>query len=141
MKSTELVQFFHHVDTMSCRYYIETSIRRVVLPRISNFQTEDFEWFRQRNKSYICRIGDIINNGRFSIIAHLGRGAFGQVDKAQDLERPEAPPVAIKVYGRSFKSQANVELNILRDLRAKDPFDQYNIGKRTPPQSYPVCFK
>jgi hypothetical protein len=62
-------------------------------------------------------------------MAHLGRGAFGQVDKAQDLERPEAPPAAIKIYGCSFQAQANAEMNILRDLRAKDPFDQYNIGK------------
>jgi serine/threonine protein kinase len=128
---------------MCCPCFIETSIRHIVmlLPWIFNIQTEDFERFRHRNKSYICRIGDIINNGRFSIIAHLGRGAFGQVDKAQDLERPEAPPLAIKVYDRSFKVQASEEINILRDLRAKDPFDQYNVGKPTPSQSYPVCWK
>lgn len=65
----------------------------------------------------------------------MGRGAFGQVDKAQDLERPKgSPPVAIKIYDCSFQAQANVELSILRDLRAKDPLDQYNIGE----QSYQI---
>lgn len=118
---------FPTIETGRRRPLIRLTVRLIDIYR-EICRTEDFAQYRQRAKSYICRIGEVLNNGRFSVMAHVGRGAFGQVDKAQDLERPKgSPPVAIKIYDCSFQAQANVELNILRDLRAKDPLDQYNI--------------
>jgi len=78
-------------------------------------------------QNYKYRIGEVLNN-RYQLTTLLGSGSFSQVIGAHDLTTPGAE-AAIKIVklGNPYHRQATVEINILRDLHARDPSNEFNI--------------
>jgi serine/threonine protein kinase len=78
-------------------------------------------------QNYSFSHGELLNN-KYRLASLLGSGSFSQVVRAQDLTNREVD-VAVKIVktGNPYQHQASVEMNILRELHAKDPLDEYNI--------------
>ena len=64
---------------------------------------------------------------RFEVVSILGSGSFGQVLKVVDHKTKQE--VALKIIRNKsrFHQQAQVEIKVLRYLKAQDPHDGYNV--------------
>jgi hypothetical protein len=80
------------------------------------------------NYDYIINPGELFYNGRYRIKERIGKGSFGQVVRADDLQ--DNVEVAIKIIKskKPFLMQAKTEIELLTHLNDKDTDDQYNIG-------------
>lgn len=81
------------------------------------------------NYDYIINPGELFYEGRYRIKERIGKGSFGQVVRADDLQ--EGVEVAIKIIKskKPFLMQAKTEIELLMHLNDKDTDDQYNIGE------------
>lgn len=68
-------------------------------------------------------------NGRYRVIESLGKGSFGQVVSAEDMQ--EHCIVAVKVIKArdAFRRQAKSETKLLEKLNKQDTEDQWCIGE------------
>jgi hypothetical protein len=84
------------------------------------------------NFDYIITPGAILD-GRYRIKEGIGKGSFGRVVHAEDMESSSNQEVAIKIIRSSppFLKQSETEIELLVHLREKDPDDQHNIGTLT----------
>ena len=67
-------------------------------------------------------------NGHYLIQELIGRGSFGQVVRAIDLNTQRDVAIKIIKNRRPFLMQARTEIELLVHLRERDPDDQHNIG-------------
>ena len=81
------------------------------------------------NYDYIIRPGEIFYNERYKIMERIGKGSFGQVVRAVDLERDVEVAIKIIKSKKPFLMQARTEIELLNHLNEKDPNDQHNIGE------------
>jgi len=79
------------------------------------------------NYDYIIRPGEIFYNERYKIMERIGKGSFGQVVRAVDLERDVEVAIKIIKSKKPFLMQARTEIELLNHLNEKDPNDQHNI--------------
>lgn len=64
---------------------------------------------------------------RYQVLNELGRGSFGQVNKALDHKTKSFVALKIIKNKKKFHDQAAIEANILRHLRDNDPLDKNHI--------------
>lgn len=81
------------------------------------------------NYDYIIRPGELFYNDRYRIKERIGKGSFGQVVRALDLERDVEVAIKIIKSKKPFLMQARTEIELLNHLNEKDPEDQHNIGE------------
>jgi len=77
---------------------------------------------------YILRNGEILE-GRYRTSERIGKGTFGQVVRAFDIETNKEVAIKIIQSRRTFLLQARTEIDILTHLKTQDPSDQNNIGR------------
>lgn len=77
---------------------------------------------------YILRSGEILE-GRYRLSERIGKGSFGQVVRAFDIETNKDVAIKIIKSRRPFLLQARTEIDLLTHLKTQDPSDQNNIGK------------
>ncbi len=82
------------------------------------------------NYDYIINPGEMFN-GRYRIKERIGKGSFGQVVRAEDMETRKDVAIKIIKSKKPFLMQAKTEIDLLTHLNEKDPEDQHNIGKPT----------
>lgn len=83
------------------------------------------------NYDYIIRSGELFYNDRYRIKERIGKGSFGQVVRAVDLERDVEVAIKIIKSKKPFLMQARTEIELLNHLNEKDTDDQHNIGKNS----------
>jgi len=71
--------------------------------------------------NYTAVIGELLDYGRYEVLAQAGQGSFGQVVRAHD--RVTREEVAIKIIRNKpiFYNQACVELRLLQKMSSLDP--------------------
>mmetsp|Transcript_8237 Transcript_8237/g.20276 ORF Transcript_8237/g.20276 Transcript_8237/m.20276 type:complete len:707 (-) Transcript_8237:479-2599(-) len=79
------------------------------------------------NYDYIIRSGELFYNDRYRIKERIGKGSFGQVVRALDLERDVEVAIKIIKSKKPFLMQARTEIELLNHLNEKDTDDQHNI--------------
>ena len=79
------------------------------------------------NYDYIVTPGEIFYN-RYKIKERIGKGSFGQVVRAEDMETHKEVAIKIIKSKKPFLMQAKTEIELLTHLWDKDPDDQHNIG-------------
>ena len=79
-------------------------------------------------EDYPVRKGEIWLQ-RYEVFELLGKGSFGQVVKAYDIQANEEIAIKIIKNKHAFHQQAQIEIGILEKLRQKDPRDSHNIVK------------
>jgi len=84
---------------------------------------------------YILRNGEILE-GRYRISERIGKGSFGQVVRAFDIETNKDVAIKIIKSRRPFLLQARTEIDLLTHLKTQDPNDQNNIGKSSLGDNY-----
>lgn len=80
------------------------------------------------NYDYIVTPGELFY-GRYKIKERIGKGSFGQVVRAEDIETKREVAIKIIKSKKPFLLQAKTEIELLTHLWEKDPDDQHNIGK------------
>lgn len=83
------------------------------------------------NYDYIIRPGELFYNDRYRIKERIGKGSFGQVVRAVDLERDAEVAIKIIKSKKPFLMQAKTEIELLNHLNEKDTDDQHNIGENS----------
>ena len=81
------------------------------------------------NYDYIIRSGELFYNDRYRIKERIGKGSFGQVVRAVDLERDVEVAIKIIKSKKPFLMQARTEIELLNHLNEKDIHDEHNIGE------------
>lgn len=78
------------------------------------------------NYDYIITTNEVIL-GRYQIKERIGKGSFGQVVRAEDLETKREVAIKIIKSKKPFLMQAKTEIELLTHLWEKDVDDQHNI--------------
>jgi hypothetical protein len=79
------------------------------------------------NYDYIVTPGEIFF-GRYRMMERIGKGSFGQVVRAEDIETKREVAIKIIKSKKPFLLQAKTEIELLTTLFEKDPKDQHNLG-------------
>jgi hypothetical protein len=80
------------------------------------------------NYDYIVTPGELFS-GRYKIKERIGKGSFGQVVRAEDIDTKQEVAIKIIKSKKPFLLQAKTEIELLTHLCDKDQDDQHNIGK------------
>jgi hypothetical protein len=80
------------------------------------------------NYDYIVTSGELFY-GRYKIKERIGKGSFGQVVRAEDMESRKDVAIKIIKSKKPFLIQAKTEIELLTHLNEKDNEDQHNIGR------------
>lgn len=80
------------------------------------------------NYDYIVTSGELFY-GRYRIKERIGKGSFGQVVRAEDVDTRKDVAIKIIKSKKPFLIQAKTEIELLTHLNEKDDEDQHNIGK------------
>jgi len=82
--------------------------------------------YDDENSDYIIRPGELLKD-RYMVRHRIGKGSFGQV--VMSFDPTNKCDVAIKIIKskRVFFQQAQVELELLKELKDKDPDDKYGV--------------
>ena len=115
--------------TINAVYYEERDARRAARAKekAKKGQGSNNSGWDDENYDYIISAGELFY-GRYKIKERIGKGSFGQVVRAEDIE--EHRDVAIKIIKskKPFLMQAKTEIELLDHLNKQDVDDQYNIG-------------
>lgn len=79
------------------------------------------------NYDYIITPGEIVN-GRYKVVERIGKGSFGQVVRAEDLQSKREVAIKIIKSKKPFLIQAKTEIELLTHLFEKDPKGEHNLG-------------
>lgn len=125
--SVSLIDTYKQINTV---YYEEKDARRAARAkeRQKKGQGTNNNGWDDDNYDYIISPGELFY-GRYRIKERIGKGSFGQVVRAEDVE--EQRDVAIKIIKskKPFLMQAKTEIELLSRLNEKDSGDENNIGK------------
>ncbi|EEC46124.1 predicted protein, partial [Phaeodactylum tricornutum CCAP 1055/1] len=78
------------------------------------------------NYDYIVTSGEVFF-GRYNIKERIGKGSFGQVVRAEDIETNQEVAIKIIKSKKPFALQAKTEIELLTHLLDKDVEDQHNV--------------
>ncbi|XP_028400070.1 dual specificity tyrosine-phosphorylation-regulated kinase 1A-like [Dendronephthya gigantea] len=82
--------------------------------------------YDDENYDYIIRAGDMLSD-RYKIDSLIGKGSFGQVCKAYDLQEKEFVAIKIIKNKKAFLDQAQIEVKLLELMNQSDPEGKYYI--------------
>lgn len=85
--------------------------------------------FDDENYDYIITAGELFYQNRYRLQERIGKGSFGQVVRAVDVERNVDVAIKIIKSKKPFLMQAKTEIELLTHLNERDPDDQHNVGK------------
>jgi hypothetical protein len=132
--SVSLIDTYKHINTV---YYEDRDARRHARAKEKSAKaleqqqgvggTNNHGW-DDENYDYIITQGEIFYN-RYKIKERIGKGSFGQVVRAEDIETRREVAIKIIKSKKPFLMQAKTEIELLTHLWEKDPEDQHNIGK------------
>jgi len=124
--SVSLIDTYKHINTV---YYEERDARRAARAKEKGAQgsgAQNNGW-DDENYDYIITPGEVINK-RYKIRERIGKGSFGQVVRAEDMQNKTEVAIKIIKSKRPFQMQAKTEIELLTRLRENDPQDEHNIG-------------
>ena len=122
--SVSLIDTYKHINTV---YYEERDARRKSKEKSKGTGTNNNGW-DDENYDYIITPGELFY-GRYRIKERIGKGSFGQVVRAEDIESKREVAIKIIKSKKPFLMQAKTEIELLTHLWEKDPEDQHNVGK------------
>ena len=125
--SVSLIDTYKNINTV---YYQDRDARRAA--RSSAHKTgkaggTNNNGWDDENYDYIITAGELFY-GRYKIKERIGKGSFGQVVRAEDIETHREVAIKIIKSKKPFLLQAKTEIELLTHLWEKDPDDQHNIG-------------
>jgi hypothetical protein len=131
--SVSLIDTYKHINTV---YYEDRDARRHARAKEKSAKaleqqqgvggTNNHGW-DDENYDYIITQGEMFYN-RYKIKERIGKGSFGQVVRAEDIETRREVAIKIIKSKKPFLMQAKTEIELLTHLWEKDPEDQHNIG-------------
>jgi dual specificity tyrosine-phosphorylation-regulated kinase 1 len=130
--SVSLIDTYKHINTV---YYEERDARRRNKEKkqggaggggAAGTGANNNGW-DDENFDYIITPGELFY-GRYRIKERIGKGSFGQVVRAEDIESKREVAIKIIKSKKPFLKQAETEIELLTHLWEKDPEDQHNIG-------------
>ena len=80
-----------------------------------------------RTEDYSVKAGDLLGS-RYRVEESMGKGSFGQVVSAVDIDTNTKVAVKVIKNKDAFRRQAKIETELLDLLNRKDPDDQWCIG-------------
>jgi hypothetical protein len=80
------------------------------------------------NGHCIVKLAEIIS-GRYMMAKWLGRGSFGQVIMAEDMQAQTTVAVKMFMSTTGYLEAARREIDVLTQLLQKDPRDQHHLGR------------
>ena len=134
--SVSLIDTYKHINTV---YYEERDARRAVRAAKEKAKgsgaggggggggANNSGW-DDDNYDYIVTPGEIFY-GRYKMMERIGKGSFGQVVRAEDVETKREVAIKIIKSKKPFLMQAKTEIELLTQLCDKDPKDQHNLGE------------
>jgi dual specificity tyrosine-phosphorylation-regulated kinase 1 len=124
--SVSLIDTYKHINTV---YYEERDARRAARAKekAQKGQGANNNGWDDENYDYIITQGELFY-GRYRIKERIGKGSFGQVVRAEDMETQKDVAIKIIKSKKPFLMQAKTEIELLTHLNEKDPDDQHNIG-------------
>jgi hypothetical protein len=124
--SVSLIDTYKRINTV---YYEERDARRATRAKEKQKKGQGAtnDGWDDENYDYIISPGELFY-GRYRMKERIGKGSFGQVVRAEDVE--EQRDVAIKIIKskKPFLMQAKTEIELLSHLNEKDTGDDNNIG-------------
>jgi dual specificity tyrosine-phosphorylation-regulated kinase 1 len=148
--SVGLIDTYKHINTV---YYEERDARRAARAKEKDAGTSsgaaagasasaagggaggtNNHGWDDENYDYIVTPGEIFF-GRYRMMERIGKGSFGQVVRAEDVETKRQVAIKIIKSKKPFLLQAKTEIELLTQLFEKDPKDQYNLGTSRPHSS------
>ena len=131
--SVSLIETYKHINTV---YYEEREARRAARAKEkaksgatgaqAGTGTHNHGW-DDENYDYIVTHGELFY-GRYRIKERIGKGSFGQVVRAEDVETRRDVAIKIIKSKKPFLIQAKTEIELLTHLNEKDASDEHNIG-------------
>lgn len=125
--SVSLIDTYKHINTV---YYEERDARRAARAKEKGggkAGSTNNGW-DDENYDYIVTQGELFY-GRYKIRERIGKGSFGQVVRAEDIESKRDVAIKIIKSKKPFLMQAKTEIELLTHMWEKDPDDQNNIGE------------
>ena len=124
--SVSLIDTYKKINTV---YYEERDARRAARAKekAQKGQGTNNNGWDDENYDYIVTQGEMFY-GRYRIKERIGKGSFGQVVRAEDVETQKDVAIKIIKSKKPFLMQAKTEIELLTHLNEKDPEDQHNIG-------------
>jgi len=125
--SVSLIDTYKQINTV---YYEERDARRAARAKekaSKGHGTNNNGW-DDENYDYIVTPGELFN-GRYKMMERIGKGSFGQVVRAEDIETKREVAIKIIKSKKPFLMQAKTEIELLTHLFEKDPHDDNNLGK------------
>ena len=125
--SVSLIDTYKHINTV---YYEERDARRAARAKekAQKGQGANNNGWDDENYDYIITNGELFYN-KYRIKERIGKGSFGQVVRAEDLDTQKDVAIKIIKSKKPFLMQAKTEIELLSHLNEKDPEDQHNVGK------------
>jgi dual specificity tyrosine-phosphorylation-regulated kinase 1 len=130
--SVSLIDTYKNINTA---YYEDRDARRAARAKEKSKQSQHQQGaggannngWDDENYDYIVTQGEMFY-GRYKIKERIGKGSFGQVVRAEDMESHREVAIKIIKSKKPFLMQAKTEIELLTHLWEKDPEDQHNIG-------------
>lgn len=115
--TVNLIKTYKHINEV---YYEAKRKRQATTKGVYNdgYDDENYDYKIQANETL---------NGRYVVKQRIGKGSFGQVVRAYDKERHEEVAIKIIKSKRPFFRQAKTEIELLSELKRKDPDDQWFV--------------
>ena len=102
------------------RPHAEEGVERTKKGRGEDWDDENYDYRVQAGERWL---------DRYEIDSLIGKGSFGQVVKAYDLQEREWVAIKIIKSKKAFHQQALVEKRLLELLNKHDPDGKYYVGK------------
>jgi len=133
--SVSLIDTYKKINTV---YYEERDARRAARAKekASKGQGANNNGWDDDNYDYIVTPGELFY-GRYKMMERIGKGSFGQVVRAEDIETKKEVAIKIIKSKKPFLLQAKTEIELLTQLFEKDPEDQHNLGTSVLPYARP----
>lgn len=119
--SVSLIDTYKHINSV---YYEEREARRK--KKAEKGQGVINNGWDDENYDYIVTSGEVFF-GRYNIKERIGKGSFGQVVRAEDIETNQEVAIKIIKSKKPFALQAKTEIELLTHLLDKDVEDQHNV--------------
>jgi hypothetical protein len=124
--SVSLIDTYKHINTV---YYEERDARRAARAKekANKGHGATNNGWDDENYDYIITPGEIFH-GRYKVIERIGKGSFGQVVRAEDMQSKREVAIKIIKSKKPFLIQAKTEIELLTHLFEKDPKGEHNLG-------------
>lgn len=112
--SVDLIKTYKHINEV---YYANKKPKK---PKKGNEQGVYNNGYDDENYDYVIRAGEKLSD-RYEIHSLIGKGSFGQVCKAYDVQEKEFVAIKIIKNKKAFLDQAQIEVKLLELMNQYDP--------------------